>query len=98
MGTLNTQQRWETYKLLYGKREAAALLSLSVRTIENLIARKELVARRVGKRTLVAASSLQAFARKDHASPSPTARANRGEGSLGAALAEGFVPAREVGR
>jgi excisionase family DNA binding protein len=96
MSTLSTQQKFETLKLLYGKREAAAALSLSVRTVENLIARKELVARRVGSRTLVVASSLFAFARKDHPSASPTARANRGEGSLGAAVAEGSVPAPGV--
>jgi hypothetical protein len=88
MDTLNRQQRHETLKLLYSKRDAAAALSLSIRTIENLIARKELVARRVGARTLVVASSLEAFARKDHASPSPNARANRGEDSPGCVLRE----------
>jgi len=71
--------RTEIRKLLVSKRDAAAALSLSVRTIENLIARKELVARRVGRRTLVLASSLEAFARHDHPSPSPSARADRGE-------------------
>lgn len=65
----------EVSKILVSKREAAAALSLSVRTIENLIARKELVARRVGRRTLVVASSLTSFARRDHASPSPSKKA-----------------------
>ena len=63
-------------KILISKRDAALALSLSIRTIENLIARKELTARRVGRRTLVVASSLESFARKDHASPSPSKRAN----------------------
>jgi Helix-turn-helix domain len=61
----------DVQKLLVSKREAAFALSLSIRTIENLITRKELIARRVGRRTLVLASSLAAFARRDHASPSP---------------------------
>lgn len=60
----------EVEKILLSKRDCANALSLSVRTVENLIARKELIARRVGRRTLVLASSLQAFARRDHASPS----------------------------
>ena len=64
----------EVPKVLISKREAALALSLSVRTIENLIARKELTVRRVGRRTLVLASSLAAFARRDHASPSPSRR------------------------
>jgi excisionase family DNA binding protein len=61
-------------KILVSKREAALALSLSVRTIENLIARKELAARHVGRRTLVIFASLQAFARRDHSSPSPPKR------------------------
>jgi excisionase family DNA binding protein len=61
-------------KLLFSKREAATILSLSVRTVENLIARKELTARRVGRRTLILASSLNVFVRRDHASPSPQKR------------------------
>ena len=64
----------EIPKILVSKRDAALALSLSVRTIENLISRKELVSRRVGRRTLIPVSSLEAFARRDHASPSPTKR------------------------
>jgi excisionase family DNA binding protein len=64
----------EVQKILISKRDAALALSLSVRTIENLIARKELTARRVGRRTLVVAASLTTFARRDHASPSPPKR------------------------
>ena len=53
-------------KLLLSKKEASAALSVSVRTIENLIFRKELSARKVGRRTLIPLRSLEAFARKDH--------------------------------
>jgi excisionase family DNA binding protein len=56
-------------KLLYSKKEAASALSVSVRTLENYIRRKELIARRIGRRTLVPLASLEAFARRDHASP-----------------------------
>ena len=53
-------------KLAYAKSEAAKILSLSVRTIENLIANKELSVRRVGKRVLVPHQSLLNFLRHDH--------------------------------
>ena len=66
----------EVQKLLLSKRDAALALSLSLRTVENLIRRKELTARRVGRRTLVLASSLATFALRDHDSPSPSKRAN----------------------
>jgi excisionase family DNA binding protein len=56
-------------KLLVTKREAASLLSVSIRTIENFIRRKELVARKIGRRTLIPLTSLESFARRDHASP-----------------------------
>lgn len=56
-----------TQKILVSKREAAAALSVSVRTIENLIyVAKELPARKIGRRTLIPYASLMAFARRDH--------------------------------
>lgn len=53
-------------KLLYSKAEAAKMLSLSLRTIDYLIAAGELMARRVGKRVLLPHNSLLLFTRKDH--------------------------------
>jgi len=53
-------------QILVSKREAAALLGLSVRTLENLISLKELPARRVGRRCLVEKAALERFARRDH--------------------------------
>ena len=50
-------------KLLYSKRETAQTLSLSLRTVDNLIARNELQIKRVGKRVLVLGRSLARFAR-----------------------------------
>jgi hypothetical protein len=54
-------EKIELSKILVSKRDAAFTLSLSIRTIENLIARKELIARRVGRRTLVAAIEYAGF-------------------------------------
>jgi len=74
----------EVPKLLISKREAAqALGGLSIRTIENFIRRKELLVRKVGRRTLVVASSLQSFVRRDHESPSPSKRSAANEAKAG---------------
>jgi excisionase family DNA binding protein len=53
--------------LLLTIEQAAALLNLSPRTIRNLVARKELVRRKVGSRTLIPRSSVDAFIKRDHA-------------------------------
>jgi excisionase family DNA binding protein len=55
----------DTTKLLYSKREAAQLLSLSLRMIDLLIKRKQIAVRRVGKRVLITLGSLEAFAGSD---------------------------------
>jgi excisionase family DNA binding protein len=66
----------QTTKLLLSKRDCAAALSVSVRTVENLIARKELVARRIGSRTLIPVASLEAFTKRDHATRAATQEAS----------------------
>jgi len=53
-------------KLLLDKKTAAASLSVSVRTLENLIRSKQLAARHVGRRCLIPRAALEAFARRDH--------------------------------
>jgi len=53
-------------KILYGRREAAAILSISLRTLDGLVAAKQLPVRRVGRRTLFPRQALEAFARRDH--------------------------------
>lgn len=58
-------QRFQT-PLLVSKRDAAALLGVCVRSIDNYIATKELPCRRLGKRVLIPYSALVAFARRDH--------------------------------
>ena len=52
--------------ILVSKRDAARLLSVSLRTVENLISRRELVVRRIGRRVLIPRRSLDQFARRDH--------------------------------
>jgi excisionase family DNA binding protein len=53
-------------KLLFSQKEAASILSVSLRTIQNLIFAKQLPIRRIGRRTLVHRKDLEAFARRDH--------------------------------
>lgn len=53
-------------KLLLSRREAAALLSISQRSLDYLIANKVLMTRRIGSRVLIPAHDLRRFARADH--------------------------------
>jgi excisionase family DNA binding protein len=52
--------------LLHSKIEAAAMLNLSLRTIDNLIAMKELTVRRIGRRVLIPRTVLLNFARPNY--------------------------------
>jgi len=54
-------------RLAFTKAEAAKALGLSLRTIDNLIGMKELTVRRIGRRVVIPATSLQALIRGDHA-------------------------------
>jgi excisionase family DNA binding protein len=63
------------FKLLYDKKDAAELLSISVRSIDYLIAEGQLRVRRVGRRVLIPYQSLQQFTRSDH-SGRPATRVN----------------------
>jgi excisionase family DNA binding protein len=53
-------------RLLVSKKEAAAMLSVCVRSIDHFISRNELPIRRLGKRVLIPYSALVAFAKRDH--------------------------------
>ncbi len=53
-------------RILVNKREAARLLSISVTSLDYLIRQRELVIRRLGRRTLVSVESLRDYARADH--------------------------------
>jgi excisionase family DNA binding protein len=52
-------------RLAYTKVEAAKALGLSLRTIDNLIAAKELTVRRIGRRVVIPATGLQTLIRCD---------------------------------
>jgi excisionase family DNA binding protein len=56
-------------KLAVSTREAAQMLSVSPRTIQNYIAAKLLPARKIGRRTVISVKALEVFLRTDHASP-----------------------------
>jgi len=53
-------------KLLVGREEAAVRLSLSVRSVDYLLADRQLKFRRIGGRVLIPVAELERFARTDH--------------------------------
>jgi excisionase family DNA binding protein len=53
-------------KILINRKEAARLLSVSLRSLDNLILCKELPTRRVGRRVLIPRRALELFAGRDH--------------------------------
>ncbi len=55
--------------ILVSKREAAKALSISPRTLDYLIASKEISVRRIGRRCLIPRRALEEFARRDHRVP-----------------------------
>jgi excisionase family DNA binding protein len=57
----NTQTR-----LLYDRKGAALQLSISVRTLDYIIAAKGLQTRRIGKKVLIPYTSLKAYAAGNH--------------------------------
>lgn len=50
-------------------REAATMLSISPRSVQNYIREKKLPARKIGRRTVILVSALEIFLRRDHESP-----------------------------
>jgi excisionase family DNA binding protein len=62
------QSERKSEKLLYPKKEAAAMLSISTKTVERMIACGQLKARRVGKRVLIQRAELVRFSQRDHVS------------------------------
>lgn len=53
-------------RLLYDRKEAARQLSISVRSLDYLIAGKQLATRRLGKKVLIPHGELVRFSRADH--------------------------------
>ena len=56
-------------KLAVNRFEAARLLSISLRTLDSLLARGELRGRRVGRRIVFPLEELQRFLKRDHPLP-----------------------------
>jgi excisionase family DNA binding protein len=57
------------HRLAVNVREAAAMLSISPRSVQSHIQQKNLPSRKIGKRTLILLRDLEAFLRKDQPSP-----------------------------
>jgi excisionase family DNA binding protein len=64
--SVTPSQTWMPSPALWTIPQAAVYLNCSVSTIKNLIRCGELVRRKVGAKTLVPRTSLEAFLRKDH--------------------------------
>jgi excisionase family DNA binding protein len=61
-----TQADFRPEPALWSVQQAAIYLGVSTRTIHNLMARGELVRRKIGSRTLIPKTSLQSFLKRDH--------------------------------
>ena len=53
-------------KLLYSRRDAAYALSISTRSLDYLVANKQIATRKLGKKVMFSAGELSRFARADH--------------------------------
>jgi excisionase family DNA binding protein len=53
-------------KLLYSREDAAAALSISIRSVDYLISEGKLSTRRIGRKTLIPVSDIRRFAHSDH--------------------------------
>ena len=53
-------------KLLYSRKDAAYVLSISVRALDYLISRKQLNTRRLGRKVMVSQMEISRFAKADH--------------------------------
>jgi excisionase family DNA binding protein len=62
----------EITKLLYSKKEIAQMLNVSLRTIDNLVAYKELLVRRIGRRVLIPKAAISNFLATDHGTQKAT--------------------------
>jgi excisionase family DNA binding protein len=58
-----------TQRLAVSTRDAARMLSVSRRTIQSYITTKVLRARKIGRRTVIPVTELEAFLRTDHEPP-----------------------------
>ncbi len=66
MGTQAPVLEQKNELIALSKQEAAHMLGVSLRTIDRLIALKELQVRRLGRRVLIPRTALENFMHKDH--------------------------------
>ncbi len=71
-GTIAVIRAAADERLLYDRRTAARMLSISIRSLAYLLSRGEIRFRRIGSKTLIPRAELLRFARGHH--PSPLAR------------------------
>jgi hypothetical protein len=64
----------DTPRLLYDRKTAAKRLSVSLRTIDLYLSRREFDTRRIGRRVLITHASLVRFASRDHFNDSTASR------------------------
>jgi len=83
-------------KLLCSKKETADALGVSLRTVDNLIARKELAVRRLGRRVLVPIVELERFTRRDHLTRSPRPSTPATAGTAASSSPETHTPSTDV--
>lgn len=57
--------------LLLSKHEAARVLGVSIRKLENLISRREIPTRRIGRRVLITRSAVESFAKAANSTENP---------------------------
>jgi excisionase family DNA binding protein len=53
-------------QLLFSKKEAAAMLGLSVRSVDYLLAGRQLEYRKIGRKVLIPKAAIVGFAKQDH--------------------------------
>jgi excisionase family DNA binding protein len=64
----------QSKKLAVNIQEAAAMIGVSVRTVQQYIAAEILPTKKIGRRRVVTVSALEEFLRSDHASPAQAER------------------------
>lgn len=59
--------------LLLSKEQSARILGISIRGLEHLISNQQILTRRIGRRVLIARSTLESFAKAQSSEKSPNA-------------------------
>lgn len=62
----DTNPDWSPEPALWTKKQTAAYLNVSERTVSNLLRMGQLVRRRIGARTLIPKTSVETFLRSNH--------------------------------